>query len=209
MRSSGRLFYLHLPVHDIPGNSSKFAYMGRARHISDRALVNVKVHPALREYILSINSGSDVILPMKHSRLWGLVKMYLEPIPSDYRPVPPEGSEDSIRVALYRTGRPVWSVPEKKVVTVHTLYRDHLSDEGQRAVARHLMHHFKQTFRAYMNGALSNNPDLDISEAIDEFCSDYHIENEKITIEMLRKDWYRFRQRCSNGSPVAVECSDL
>ena len=190
--------------------SGKFGAMGKNRNISDtRALVNVKVHPALREYILSVNAGSDIIVPMRDSRLWGLVKMYLEPIPSDYRPVLPDGEPDSIRIALFRTGKPVYSFPEKKILTVHTLYRDHLSETGQRAVSKHLMHHFKQTFRAYMNGALSNNPELEIADAIDEFCSDYHIENEKITVEMLRKDWYRFRLRCSNGTAIPVENSDF
>ena len=183
--------------------------MGKGNNIADRALVNVKVHPALREYILSVNSGSDIITPMKDSRLWGLVKMYLEPIPADYRPVPQEGDPECIRIALYRTGKPAYSFPEKRVLTVHTLYRDHLSDTGQRAVSKHLMQNFKQTFRAYMNGALSNNPDLEIADAIYEFCSDYHIENEKITVEMLRKDWYRFRLRCSNGHQIPIENSDL
>ena len=89
--------------------SGKFGAMGKTRNISDtRALVNVKVHPALREYILSVNAGSDIIVPMRDSRLWGLVKMYLEPIPSDYRPVLPEGEPDSIRIALFRTGKPVY-----------------------------------------------------------------------------------------------------
>ena len=156
-----------------------------------------------------VNAGSDIIVPMRDSRLWGLVKMYLEPIPSDYRPVLPGGEPGSIRIALFRTGKPVYSFPARKILTVHTLYRDHLSETGQKAVSRHLMHHFKQTFRAYMNGALSNNPDLEIADAIDEFCRDYHIENEKITVEMLRKDWYRFRLRCSNGAAIPVENSDF
>lgn len=185
--------------------------MEAARKISirDRALVDVKVHPALKEYILSINSGSDIITAGKDSRLWGLVKMHLEPIPGDYTPTPLSGRDDCIRIALYRSARPVYSIPAKHTITVHTLYRDHLSDTGQRAIAKHLMQGFKQTFRAYMLGALNNNPDLDISEAIDEFCSDYNIETENITIEMLRKDWYRYRIRCSSSGPVPVESSDL
>ena len=77
--------------------------MGKTSNISDtRALVNVKVHPALREYILSVNAGSDIIVPMRDSRLWGLVKMYLEPIPSDYRPVFPDGEPDSTTGIIIR-----------------------------------------------------------------------------------------------------------
>lgn len=176
---------------------------------SNRALVYVKVPPALREYILSVNSGSDVIAPSRESRLWGLVKMYLEPAPRDYRPMPESGHPDYIRVALYTTKRKVWSIPSGNMVTLDTLYRDYLSEAGQRAVCRHLMGEFKNTFRAYMTGALSNNPDLEISDAIDEFCSDFGIEMEKITVEMLRKDWYRFRKRCSGKTLIPVESADL
>lgn len=185
--------------------------MSTTRKYTDRALVNVKVHPALREYILSINSGSDILMPLKDSRLWGLVKMHLETIPAGYKPTSLSGADECIRIALYRSGKPSYSFPSKDVVTVHTMYRDYLSDSGQKAVARHLMQSFKQTFRAYMTGALSNNPELEIQDAIDEFCSDYRIETEKITVEMLRKDWYRYRLRCSaaSGTSVPVENADL
>lgn len=172
--------------------------MGHNQSKMDRALVSVKVSPALREYIVSINSGSDIISPSKGSRLWGLVKMHLETIPSDYMPVSPEGSCDSIRIALLKSKKKTYSFPSQRTVHLHTLYRDYLSDKGQRAVSKHLMKGFKQTFHAYMAGALNNNADLDIVEAIDEFLSDYHIEPEKVTVEMLRKDWYRYRQRFEN-----------
>lgn len=176
----------------------------------DRAMVSVKVHPALKEYILAINCGSDIITPQRDSRLWGLVKMYLEPVPAGYKPVPIEGTPDCIRIALYRASRMAYSFPDRGTVSIHTLYRDYINETGQRVIARHLMLGFKQTFRAYMNGALSNNPDLDISEAIDEFCADYRIENERITIDMLRKDWYRFRLRCSAArAAVPVDNTDL
>lgn len=176
---------------------------------TNRACVYVKVSPALREYILAVNSGSDIIVPSRGSRLWGLVKMYLEPVPRDYEPMPADGDPNYIRIALYMTKRPVWSIPTGDIVTLNILYRDHLSEDGQRAVAKHLMGEFKSTFRAYMTGALSNNPELNIREAIDEFCSDYGIETENITVEMLLKDWYRFRQRCSESRWFPSENADL
>lgn len=180
--------------------------MGKKIDTEKRATVDIKVHPALREYILATNSGSDIIVAGKGSRLWGLVKMYLDVIPEDYEPTPVSGRPGYIRVSLYNTGRPCYSIASKKAVTVHTLYRDYIGETGQRVIARHLMSGFKQVFRAYMTGALNNNPELDIQSAIDEFCSDYNIELENITVEMLRKDWYRYRMRCS---PDNTESSDL
>ena len=175
----------------------------------EKTMVGVKVCPALKEYIMAVNSGSDIIVPLKNSRLWGLVKMHLEPVPDGYIPMPADGMPDYIRIAIYDTARPSWSVRSKSVVTVHSSCRCHLSEHGQRAVARHLMLGFKQVFRAYMSGALGNNPELDINDAIDEFCEDYGIENEAVSVEMLRKDWYRYRRRCSRGGAVPVENSDL
>ena len=53
----------------------------------DIQTASVKVLPCLREYILSVNDGSDIITPGRESKLWGIVKMHLDLVPDDYRPV--------------------------------------------------------------------------------------------------------------------------
>lgn len=176
---------------------------------TNRACVYVKVPPALRAYVIAVNNGSDTLLPARQSRLWGLVKQHLELVPAGYQPMPADGDPDYIRIALYTSRRSTWSTPAGRVMTVDTMYRDHLSEAGQHAVAKHLMSGFKSIFRAYMTGALSNNPELSIREAIDEFCSDYNIDTDKVTFDMLSKDWYRFRMRCGKSQPIPAESTDL
>lgn len=160
-------------------------------------LVDVAVHPALREYITCTHNGSSVIYPDKGSRLWGLVSMYLSVQPTVRTREEP--AESSIQIAIYNSHAPVWCVDKRRTIHQDTLFRNYLTPKGQKAIAKHLMETFKQTYRAYMQGALSNNVQLTITDAIDEFCNDYRITCERITYDMLRKDWYRHRLKTSGG----------
>lgn len=172
--------------------------------------VQVKVSKAIREYILSINNGSDVIIPEKRSLLWGLVKMHLELTPSRYTPAPFDPQDAFVSISLLKArSSKSFSIPKGRGAEVNTLFRNRLTEDGQKAVAEYLTRSFKQTFRAYMSGALSNNPELQIKEAILEFAADYNIDMDYITLDALRKDWFRFRKRCSKGGDCPVENSRL
>ena len=92
---------------------------------------------------------------------------------------------------------------------VDTLWRNYLNPQGQEAVASHLMHTFKLTYRSYMTGALGNSPGLTIRDAIYSFCELYNISMDNITYEMLRKDWFRFRKKHQNTRAIPVENSDF
>lgn len=176
----------------------------------DIMTVDVKVSRPIKEYILSINGGCDIIRPEKGSLLWGLIKLHLDLVPKFYHPIPPGERQDYIRIALYKTRRTKsWNLNTSRSMEINTLFRNHLNEEGQRAVADHIAKGFKQTFRAYMGGALSNNPDLTIHDAIYEFCSDYNISMDSITYDMLRKDWYRFKKRCPGPGLIPVERQNL
>lgn len=176
----------------------------------DISTVSVQVSPAIREYILSINLGSDILMVGRESLLWGIVKMQLDLIPSGYRPVPTEGRTGEIRIALLKSRcDKVFNVNLNKVAEINTLFRNYLTASGQKAVCNYLDKQFHQTFRAYMGGALNNNPDLSIHEAIYEFASDYNIELEHISYDALRKDWYRFKKRNQDEPGFAVERKNL
>ncbi len=176
----------------------------------DIMTVDVRVSKPLREYVLSVNAGSDIIRPERGSLLWGLIKLHLDLVPKVYRPVPPEERDRYIRIALYKVRRTrSYNVNTSRNMEINTLFRNHLNEEGQRAVASHIASGFKQTFRAYMGGALGNNPELTIHDAVYEFCSDYNISMDSITYDMLRKDWYRFKKRCPGPGLIPVERQNL
>lgn len=171
--------------------------------------VRVKVLPALRAYIIAVNNDSDIILPSRESRLWGLVKMHLATIPPDYKPTPSTGEEDSIRIAIYKTKRQEYNHNAKRVIYQETLFRDYLTPAGQKVVADYLMRFFKQSFRSYIVGALGNNPKLSIHDAIYNFCELHKINMDVVTYEMLRKDWFRFRRRHPDGYAIPIENKDF
>ncbi len=176
----------------------------------DIMTVDVKVSKALKEYIICVNEGHDVIYPKKGSLLWSLMKLHLDVVPKSYKPVPPSERQDYIRIALHKSRRTKsYNVNTGRVMEINTLFRNHLGEEGQKAVATHLSRGFKQTFRAYMGGALSNNQELTVHDAVYEFCRDYGITMDSITYEMLRKDWYRFSKRCKCNGIIPVERQNL
>lgn len=166
-------------------------------------MVHIKVNKALREYLLGINGGSDIIRPDYQSELWVVVKTRLRTVPSDYKPFPPAPMPDYIRIALPSGNHldPLYVMQVGAVIESNTLFRNYLDEEGQKQVEAFLMKGFKKTFRDYMTGAVSCNTELAIKEAIYRFCEVHCLEMEAITYEMLRKDWYRYRNRTARGEP--------
>ena len=171
--------------------------------------VNVRVPSTLKAYILAVNGGSDTILPSRESRLWGLLKMHLSTIPPDYKPTPATGQEDCIRICIYKTKRQEYNRHARRVIYQETLFRDYLTEKGQKVIADYLMRFFKQSYRSYVAGALKNNSELSIHDAIYSFCELHKINMDIVTYEMLRKDWFRFRKRHPHDMVIPVENKDF
>lgn len=160
--------------------------------------VSVKVPKYIRDYVRGINDGSDTIVPEYHSLLWATVKAHLDLIPRSGLPVHDDDAA-YIRITVYNsTHKKIYNIASDKVIRhSDVLFRCHLDDEGQKSVANYLVRQFKSDYRSYMSGALGNNPDLSIKDAIEEFCNDRCVEmDDNLTYDMLRKDWYRFRKAC-------------
>lgn len=161
----------------------------------DRMTVDVKVGKALKEFIVSTN-GSDTLDPDKYSILWCLIKQHLVTVPGNYKPL--SDRSEFIYIKLRNSNDiKVFSVPKKTRVTYSTLFYSYLTETGQNVVRRHFEKEFKAAFRNYMKGALNNNPEMNINDAIEEFFTDHEISMDNITTAMLQKDWYRFRIKCA------------
>ena len=112
-------------------------------------------------------------------------------------------------IGIYKTKRQEYNRNARRVIYQETLFRDYLTPAGQKAIADYLTRYFKQTFRSYMSGALGNNGELSIHDAIHQFCTLYKINMDIITYEMLRKDWFRFRRRHPAGYVIPIENKDF
>lgn len=158
----------------------------------ERLKVDVKVGKTLKEFIVSTNE-SDVLDPEKDTVLWCLMKQHLITSPG-YLPI--ADRSEYIQITLRnKNGAKTYSVPDKKRLQLQTLFRCYLDEKGQAVIRKHFEKEFKKTFRDYMRGALNNNPDMKIIDAIEEFCVDHNISMNNISVDMLKKDWYRYRTK--------------
>ena len=160
----------------------------------ERMTVDVKVGKALKEFIVSSN-GSDILDPGKDTILWCLMKQHLINRPG-YMLVKDRTEYVYITLRI-KNGAKTYSVPDKRNLSMETLFRSYLDEHGQAVIRKHFEKEFKKSFRDYMKGALNNNPDMKIIDAIAEFCADHNVTLNNITISMLQKDWYRYRTKCA------------
>lgn len=155
--------------------------------------VDVKVGTFLKQWVVNVY-GSETIKLGKDSNLWSIIKQYLELLPSEYHPL--KEKEEYITFVLLKNGGDthIYDEVKKKEIQPNMLYRCHLSERGCNIIRRFLTKQFKNTFHNYMRGAMNNNADISITEAITEFLQDscQPVIDNKI-ISTLSKDWYRFR----------------
>lgn len=163
--------------------------------------VDVRVGPILKEYIIA-SSGSDVLVPEKDTVLWALLKQHLVTCPTTYVPI--TDRTEYIQIALRTTkAAATYSVVSERKLLINTLFRSFLTNSGQNVIRRHFAKEFKKSFRDYMKGALNNNSSIQIKDAIEKFCEDNKVTMNKISYEMLKKDWYRFSKK-NNAQSVCT-----
>lgn len=156
-----------------------------------RMNVDCKVGAVIKEFIVSTN-GSDVLDPDKNSFLWALVKQHLV---TAAHSSPVDDRREYISILMrYTESTKMYSVPSQKVVSINTLFRCYITEKGQAIIRKHFEKEFKKTFHDYMKGAM-NNSDLQIKDAIEEFCNDHNLSLDKVSFDMLKKDWYRYRMK--------------
>lgn len=177
--------------------------MSKTPKDTDVMTVWVKVNEALREYLMCINGGSDILYPDTTGELWILVKSHLKMVPNDYKPELPQPKPGYIRIALGTSpgGLPVYNIQKCEKIHINYLFRNYLDEDSQRIIEHFLMKNFKTVYRAFMTGAVTTNTDACVKEAIYTFCDVHHLTMNSITYEMLRKDWYRYRKRTARGEP--------
>jgi hypothetical protein len=178
----------------------------------EKMYVDVRVQKIIREFIIATN-GSDYIVPSPKSLLWQLVKQHLKVVPSNYVPV--VDRSEYVRVELLNTHSAKVLTRKMKGagkgafrdVVLNTCYRSYLDERGQAAVVKQFRKSFKECLHNFVMGSIFDNPLLLQRQAIDNFCSVYHLTLDEINYEMLIKSWMRSPQRArikgqDSSSPV-------
>ena len=171
--------------------------------------VDVNVGAFLRQWIVN-TYGTDIIRVDKDSNIWYMIKQHLETLPEDYSPLPSRDEyisfvllTDRSRTTAY--AEPTEKHPDRKSYRVNTLYRCSISKRGEYIIRRFLTKQFKNAFHNYMRGALNNNPELSITEAITEFLLDAcQADLSKKVISTLCKDWYRYRKKYPDEFKIPI-----
>lgn len=164
----------------------------------NRNTVDVKVGKLLRNWVVN-TYGTDVITLSKHSNFWAIIKQNLTLRPADYQPV--EDRSEYISFVLLVNGKdtqayiaPDRKHPNRTSYQPNMMFRCYLSPKGEAIIRRLINEQFRNAFHCYMKGALNNNSEMTIVDAITEFLTDSkYVDFDNRTIATLTKHWYRYR----------------
>lgn len=165
-----------------------------------RQSVNVDLGHRINGYIISTNNNSPIVIPSKGSVLWGLLKQYVECVPSDYMLGKSTGKITIILPKGIFSG--VYSATENRRYNCNMEYRCYISGKGTAALRRHFGKLFKGSFHVFMTAYFIARPDATITDAIYNFIDYYNIgcDDDYNTYELLRKDWWLWRKKTKKQS---------
>lgn len=171
--------------------------------------VDIKVGAFMRAWVMN-TYGTDCIKLDRDSNLWLIIKQHLDVVPKEYRPI--EDKSEYISFVLLTHGQntlayaePDPKHPGRQQIYVNTLYRCIISPKGENIIRRFLDKQFKNAFHNYMRGAMNNNPEISITDAITEFLEDSRQTNfDNKTIAALTKDWYRYRLKYPDEFSIPI-----
>lgn len=156
----------------------------------ERMKVPVKVSPIIREYIMDVNNGSDVIVPSRGDLMWGYIKQYLETAPTSTIELEKDSHYIYVELLDCHSTR-CYSRQSDRTIFMNTLFRWNLSAEGQNKIHSALKKNFKAIMHTFIMGQLSANPEMQQREAMEEFCSTFNLSMQNITPDMIKKSWDR------------------
>lgn len=164
--------------------------------------VDIKVGKIIKEFILCTN-GSSNIVAQKDDILWCLVKQNLLCAP--LVPVFIKDDSEYITITLPTSKSAfTYNINAGRNIQANTLFRNYLDDCGQKKIRMHFEKEYRNVFSVYMRAQIISAPDIMIKDAIDNFCTDYNLTLDYISISALKKYWYRYRLRknISNICPL-------
>ena len=159
--------------------------------IEDRPSVTIKLKPYLQEYLLCELRSN---MASQRNIIGILLHPFLEKRPVDIPPFIPEGPD---YITFLLPG-------DKKKNIRGNLW---VSPENQQIFERFVEWHFKQIFFHYMNYRVKQYHSF--KKAIIQFCIDHEFTYTHINYEMLKKDYYRKRQRKKTGKSLPLSVPEF
>ena len=163
---------------------------------------DIRVGSFIRQWVIS-NTGSDTVRLDQRANLWGIIKENLDLLPADWKPLDDRSEYISVEL-LDADGAPSYSRVENRKMYINELFRCHLDDAAQATIRRYLENQFRNAFRIYMTSRFSDPSDEKIRHAISSFLLEYNLPVDASIISRLSKDWYRFRVKNPEKSPIPI-----
>ncbi len=163
---------------------------------------DIQVGSFIRQWVIS-NTGSDTIRLDKRANLWGIVKEHLEIVAPDWAPVTDRSEYISIEL-LDADGAPSYNRVEDRRMYINELFRCCLGEEAQAKIRRYLENQFRNAFRIYMTSRYADESREKIRHAISSFLLEYDLPVDATIIARLAKDWYRWRAKHPEKSPIPI-----
>lgn len=159
--------------------------------------VDVKVGKVLREFI-NCTAGSPNITAKKDDILWCLIKQNLLTSPVVPQIIRDKSEYITITIPSTKGGR-TYNCRAERSMNIDTFFRNHLDEAGQNKVRQHLEKEYREVFRVFMKAQFKSNPDIKIVDAINNFCDEYNLTMDSISLQTLKKYWYRYRLKESES----------
>ena len=170
-------------------------------------IIYIKVHPALRDFVLFTNNGSDLLIPKRNDLIWMAIKQQLV---TKAESCTIKDTDSLIRIRMFDTHKHLYmQYPKKRgersgvsgrsedmhLVWVDTCHRCYLSERGNNVISRMLSKQFKHHFLTFMFTYLTANPKIEQKKVMLFYCEKFNISDSKITEEMLMKSWNRSQEK--------------
>lgn len=160
--------------------------------------VKAHVGKKLRQYIIW-SYGSDTIPLRRDATLTAIIKPHLALSPKDF--IEPYPDDEIVFIEIPKIREKVYNHAKGKSYYCNTLWRDTLSNKGQKRVYEFFNSNMRNSFFIFMDGyteaQYTNDNDkcyLKIKEGIAAFFSQYHIDYNEKMIAAYARSWYRHRE---------------
>lgn len=182
-------------VRHTPRNGTIFAPM-------NGPTADIQVGAFIRQWVIS-NTGSDTVRLDKRTNLWGIIKENLELVPPDWHPLQDRGEYISVEI-LDCGSAPCYNRDADRKMYVNELFRCYLGEETQAVIRRYLENQFRNAFRIFMTSRYADESKEKIRHAISSFLLEYDLPINATIISRLSKDWYRWRVKHPDKSPIPI-----
>lgn len=163
---------------------------------------DIEVGSFIRQWVIA-STGSDTVRLDRRANLWGIIRENLELLPENWNPLEDRSEYISFEL-LDSDGEPSYNRAADRKIYTNELFRCHVNTRAQATIRKYLENQFRNAFRIYMTSRYADDSREKIRHAISSFLLEYDLPVDATIISRLSKDWYRWRVKNPEKSPIPI-----